>query len=759
MTPPPDGREPSDADPGRPGPGRAGRPDEGRPGDSGVDPDGTMRLVSEEPVAGPGNASDPEPAPKVTDAEHNPSLNGLGKTLRRGATISAAMLFVTQVIALSQTIVVARLLSPAEIGVFTLGTMFSNYLVTMAGGGMKAALIQRGEDIEDAANTAFWASVLTGVAMATIALASAPLLGMFFDDQMVGLIAAATCGTLLVHALLNVPEALMQRRFNFKRKLIVDPITSGSFALVAIVGALMGYGVWGLVAALYASQIATLIASWTLAGWRPGKGRPRYGIWREMAKFSFPLIVQGVSQNLRESAQPAIVGRLLGADPAGQFRYGKRIGILPGQAIIQIASYVLFPAFSRIADDAARFRRGFLRALRLLWTATLPLGVLLATIGGPAIVVLLGPEWAPAGVFVAAMAGFGPGTALNAVSGESIKGAGHSRLLHRVTITSLVIGIGGLFLLIWLGMGLLGVGLAVSLEGLVAGLVTLALARPLVGVSWGELGRVMVPPLVSSVVAGAAVAVLEHGLLHSASRSVPVGLLFLALDFLVFLGLYLLVLSFTAPATVRELRDLLVKFRRRRSGGGGEPSGDRTETPDDPQDPDGARARRGEDDLLDAPTVILALWDNPETQRMVALRASRPGPPPGEPPARPARPPSVPPPAIDARTTVLAPVEPAPTETLRPEGAWSAENGTGRNGHAGTGQNGHTGHGHTNGHAGDGHTANGHTGNGHTADGPADDGPADDGPDGDGDGPPGAPPSGGRRLVPMTQHPPSRRRR
>ena len=34
---------------------------------------------------------------------------------------------------------------------------------------------------------------------------------------------AATCGTLLVHALLNVPEALMQRAFNFKRKLIVDP--------------------------------------------------------------------------------------------------------------------------------------------------------------------------------------------------------------------------------------------------------------------------------------------------------------------------------------------------------------------------------------------------------------------------------------------------------------------------------------------------------------------------------------------------------
>ncbi|MEJ2888095.1 lipopolysaccharide biosynthesis protein [Actinomycetospora aeridis] len=700
------------------GPDASG-PDSGRRLDGTDRADGTPVPAPAQMVPGetagdrPGAQVEPEPEPagpvatKVSDDEHNPNLKGLSKTLRKGATISAAMLFVTQVISLAQTVIVARLLSPAEIGVFTLGTLFANFLTAMAGGGMKAALIQREYDIEEAANTAFWASVATGVVMSTGALLASPLLGMFFDDQLVGLIAAVTSGTLLVHALLNVPEALMQRRFNFKRKLIVDPLTAGSFAVVTVTACALGFGVWGMVTGLYASQIATLIASWTLAGWRPGKARFVFSTWREMAKFSFPLIVQGVTSNFREIAQQAIVGRALDIPTAGQYRYGRRIGTLPGQAIIQVASYVLFPAFARISGDAVRFKRGFLRALRLLWTATIPLAALLVAIGGPAIVVLLGERWAPAGVFVAAMAGFGPGTALNAVGMESIKGAGKSKLLHWITGTSLVVGIGALVLL--LPLGLLGVGLAASIDGLVCGLVTMGLAAPLVGLRWRELARVMVPPVGAAALAGVATWALEHYVLDAGSQGIVLGLVFLTAEFLLFVVVYLGTLALFAPATIVELRDLAQKFLQRRRGGGAA-GVDAAADPDGPdQDPS---SRRGEDDLLDAPTVILGLrWDPlteqlvPADVRPVAPRPPGPpqGPPPGPPPAtdgphaatrelRPV-PASVPPPHVDA-----------PTTAIRPVGSPGHGNGHHGNGHHANG-NGH--HGNGNGHHGNGN-GNGH---------------------------------------------------
>jgi len=555
----------------------------------------------------------------VPDSEHDPPLEGLGSKLRRGAAFASVALVFTQLISLSQTIVIARILTPLEIGTFTLGTLFANFLTTMADGGMRAALIQREREVEDAANTAFWVSLVTGTAMSLSALAAAPLLALYFDDRLVGLICAATCGTLLMHSLLNVPEALMQRRFNFKRRLVVDPTTASTFALVTVTLCLLGFGVWGMVIGLYASQTATLIACWTMARWRPGKGTFTFRIWREMAGYAAPLIISGVFDDAREIVQSALVGRRLDIAAAGQYRYGRRIGILPGQAIIQVASYVLFPAFARIAADITRFGHSMLRSLRMLWSATTPFAAVLIALGQPLIVVLLGEQWRPAGLFVAAMAGYGPGVAMGAIGIESIKGAGASKLINYLTGVSIVVGLGALILL--LPFGLIGVGLAASIDGVVGGLLSLMLARRLAGVSVGDLAKVLLPPLVAAVAAGTVVGVLEHGLTHSDQRPIVLGLLFLALEGLLLLGIFVGLLYLMAPDAVRELRDGLLRRARRHGGDGGDAydsghDGD----PDDPR-PDDRRF------YLDAPTEILPIFglDSP-TERVSSpfRRAPRP---------------------------------------------------------------------------------------------------------------------------------------
>ncbi|GLZ48514.1 hypothetical protein Acsp06_46990 [Actinomycetospora sp. NBRC 106375] len=555
----------------------------------------------------------------MPDSEHDPSLEGLESKLRRGASFAAVALVFTQLISLTQTIVVARILSPVEIGTFTLGTLFANFLTTLSDGGMRAALIQREREVEDAANTAFWISLVTGTLMSLSALAAAPVLALYFDDRLVGLICAATCGTLLIHSLLNVPEALMQRRFNFKRRLIVDPTTAGTFAIVAVTAVLLGFGVWGMVIGLYASQFATLIACWALAKWRPGRGTFTFRIWREMARYAAPLILSSIVEDLRDLVQQALVGRRLDIASAGQYRYGRRIGILPGQAIIQVASYVLFPAFARIASDITRFKHGFLRSLRMLWAGSVPFAAVLIALGEPLIVVLLGEEWRPAGLFVAAMAGYGPGTAMSAIGFESIKGAGQSAKLNWLTGITLVVGLGGLLALI--PLGLLGVGLAASIEGIVAGLAGLMLARRLAAVSVRDLATVLVPPLVAAAVAGTLVGLVEHWFVHADERPIVLALLLLAGEGLLLLGIFVGLLYLMAPEAVREVRDALV----RRAGRGGADDGD------DDGDDDGAASRGGDPDgplpdagsgFYDAPTVVLPMFglDGPTEQVYTPLR-------------------------------------------------------------------------------------------------------------------------------------------
>ncbi|MDD7917757.1 lipopolysaccharide biosynthesis protein [Actinomycetospora callitridis] len=622
--------------------------------------------------------------PEVNEPdEHNPSLDGLGGRLRRGAQFAAIALVFTQLISLGQTVVVARLLTPAEIGIFTLGTLLANFAVTIADGGMRAALIQREEDVEKATETAFWASLITGVLMSGAALAAAPLLGMFFSSEMVGLVCAATCGTLLIHSLVNVPEALLQRRFNFKRRLIVDPLTAGTFAVVTVALAFAGFGVWGMVIGLYASQLATLISCWVMCKWRPGKTRPSYRIWRELAGFSFPLIVSNLTDKSRELVQSTLIGRGLGEGGAGQYRYGRRIGVLPGTAIIQVASYVLFPAFSRIASDAKRFHDGFLRSLRALWIATIPFSAVLIALGQPMIVVLLGEQWRPAGLFVAAMAGYGPGAAMSAIGMESIKGAGKSRRIHILTGLSVVLGVGGLVLL--LPYGLLGVGTAVSIDAAVGGFVSLVLARDLANVTWRELLSLLIPPTIAAVVAGVAVGFLEQTVVDADQLPILLGLLALAGETLLLLGIFLGVLLLIAPASVREV---LAAVRRRGKSKDDDTEGAEAAEPDAEDAIEGWRR-----DLLDAPTVVLRLpfmVDDVTDHVPVRRQAPRPGPPPRPPVPVGARPPGAagngvpgaPPhgPLLDAPTTALSePVSPldAPTTAVGPAPAAPPANGNG----------------------------------------------------------------------------------
>ncbi|MDF3303689.1 oligosaccharide flippase family protein [Rhodococcus sp. T2V] len=489
------------------------------------------------------------------------AVGSLSRTLRWGATVSGAGLIIVQTVALVQTLVLARLLSPAEVGVFAAGTVLTVLLTEFAQGSLNQALIQRRQNVDDAADTVFWVTLANGVIASLAALALAPVVGRVFDNPVVGVVAATTSGIMLLHAVTTVPDALMHRRFQFSRRVIVDPAVAVTFAIVAITLAALGYGVWSLVIGYYASMGTWILASWWLCGWRPGRGRFSIRIWREMAVFAFPLLLDGVVTRVRDAVELMLIGHRLTDSAIGNYRYGRRIAMFPGLAIVQICSCVLFPAFSRIAEDPLRFRQAFLRALGWVWVAAMPMAAVLAAVGEPLTVVLLGEPWRTAGVALVAMSGFGLGEAMNSVSAESMKGAGRADRINWMIVAGLLSGIPLLVLL--LPFGLAGVGLAISVSAVVVGVTGLVLARPIVGVSFADITRRMLPPTIASLLAYALIAPLEHFVMHSDQLPTAVGLGVIALEGLGFLVVYLGALRVVAPTTTAEIGQAITRALRR----------------------------------------------------------------------------------------------------------------------------------------------------------------------------------------------------
>jgi PST family polysaccharide transporter len=151
------------------------------------------------------------------------------------------------------------------------------------------------------------------------------------------------------------------------------------------------------------------------------------------------------------------------------------------------------------------------------------------------------------------------------VGEEAIKGAGRTRLLHWYTLTETTLAI-VLLLVLVPPIGLLGVGLSISLTAVVVGVVVTALAAPVVGVSARQTVGAAAPAAVSALVGCAVVTPLEHLVLHS-DRHGAWGLATIVLDGLVFLLVYAVLMRITSPATTADVVGLLGGVRRRVLGG------------------------------------------------------------------------------------------------------------------------------------------------------------------------------------------------
>ena len=320
-----------------------------------------------------------------------------------------------------------------------------------------------------------------------------------------------------------------------------------------------------MVAGTYASYIAWVVSLWMITSWRPGRGHASFAMWRELARFGFPLVLAMLGFRLRTAVEALVVGRVLSTSALGFFRYGQRIARIPQMGIIEVGANTTFPAFSRIAGDRKRFAAAYLRALHWSMVGAAACTGLMIAAGEPAVVVLFGEQWRGAGVALVAMSGLNIGSAISIVVQDAIKAHARTRLINWFTLADLFLGVGFLLVLIR-PFGFVGASLYISLTSLTTAAIMLGLAQLVVTVPLRRVLTVLATPIPSLLVATVATWWLEHDLLRADSRGPILAVVLLAVDALVFCLVYLAVLTVFAQSTVvtivRIVPVLIARFRR-----------------------------------------------------------------------------------------------------------------------------------------------------------------------------------------------------
>lgn len=494
-----------------------------------------------------------------------PPPSSLTSVVVRGVGLASAGYALKQLITFGTYVVLAGLTSAADFGHFAAGTIIVGLGLVVGESGLLAALIQRRDNLEEAFNSAFLASFAGGITLSVLALATAPLIGFFFHSHKAEAVAAVMSGLMLLQLMIIVPDALLQRRFSFFRRVIVDPIGALAFAVGSITAAAAGLGVWALVIGTYATATVNVAASWALAGWRPQPRLATFRMWRELARFGRPVVGAELLRRVVGGLPVVVLGHFAGAGPLGQFTYALRVAAQPINAIISTGSYVLLPAFSRLSAHHTRFLAATLRALRWTCAVAFPAGLLLVPLGTPAVVLIFGERWRPAGHAVMALGVLCAALSLDSIASEAWKAAGRTGMLPRMH--GLSAALTAVFVLTLVPFGLVGVSIGLSLSSIGVGVYAVRGLAEVVGMSIRSLVAEIWPPAVAATTMASLLFCLEHLLVHADHRGVILGLALVVAETLLGVAAYLAVLSKASPQMARELAGavtgLIGRIRRR----------------------------------------------------------------------------------------------------------------------------------------------------------------------------------------------------
>jgi O-antigen/teichoic acid export membrane protein len=408
----------------------------------------------------------------------------------KGRTISGAFITIAAqgaqfVLSLASIMVLARLLTPADFGLFAMVTTVIGYLRVFKDAGLSTATVQRDGITNAQVSNLFWINVGISGAISLILAACSSIVAWFYREPRLVPITLILSITFLLSGLTIQHTALLNRQMRFKA---VAFIQVGSMLIGVVVGigmALLGYSYWALVYGNLATVAAAVPLTWLAIPWRPRAPSRRSGI-RPLVSFGVNLTTGGFIYALARGADTMLVGRFYGPDSVGLYTRAAALLNRPMEQFLSPMNSVFVPVLSRIQAQPERYRRTFLQVYEAMALVSFLSTGLLFALSRQLTLVVLGPKWEHAAVifagFTIAALCMPPATAstwLFASQGRGKDWLVTSSLMSGVALTSFIVG---------LPFGPAGVAIVYSAAGLLVGL-------PLLYHLAGRQGPVTTPDL------------------------------------------------------------------------------------------------------------------------------------------------------------------------------------------------------------------------------------------------------------------------
>jgi O-antigen/teichoic acid export membrane protein len=302
------------------------------------------------------------------------------------------------------TVVLARILSPREVGVYAIGLAITGVLQAISAFGIGTYIVREQALEPGHLRTGFTLNALISALLAGAILLSSSLEAVTMGEPMVARILHVLAVLPLVSIFEFTPATMLQREMRFRELSMISVARTVASAGVSIAAALLGAS---SMSAAYGglAYAAVGVIGFNLLAPHHAVARPSLRGWRDMVGFGLQTLAIGGVSVLSVRLSDIVLGRLLGLSALGFYSRASALSNMLFQNLYGSAARVLLAKLADDARDGRALRGSYLHALDCILALMWPVLAGLAVLAGPAIAILFGAKWLAAAPALAILMG------------------------------------------------------------------------------------------------------------------------------------------------------------------------------------------------------------------------------------------------------------------------------------------------------------------------------------------------------------------
>ena len=260
------------------------------------------------------------------------------------------------------SIFLARILTPTQFGTVGLALVFIAFSQSLMDVGFSKALIQNKENKSITYSSIFFVNLIVGIFLFILFQIVAVQIGLLYKKPIIENLVRLLSIGFLINSLNLVQIAILKRELRFKDlsiRLFLANLISGAFGIAL---ALLGWGVYALVAQNLTVGIVSTIILWKVSNWKP-KWEFSFGEVKKLFKFSGYVFSEGLIYNAIQKGYIFVIGSLFSPAMLGFYTQAHSLRQLVTAFSSSSINKVFFPLLSKVQDDRPRFDKIFFKSI------------------------------------------------------------------------------------------------------------------------------------------------------------------------------------------------------------------------------------------------------------------------------------------------------------------------------------------------------------------------------------------------------------